>query len=286
MFDKYKKYKMIAAVLFIIGLAVFLFAHLNIQSVKSYQDEHKNNGYAVLQNTSDSLSDTKLESSKQEINSKEIITSKQTQDNELNAQSTNNAAQSLQSLQQSLSGNETNAVSPEDLENNANSTDENSSNQVINPDNLNQDNLNLDNLDKTPSQNITSESTSELQYITCSIEIRCDVAVEFKDLIKNEGVKNSIPSDGTIIKKTSYKIPVGQKVYDFLMQVCVDNNILVAANNGYVTSINNLSEKAISYGSGWMYKVNGVSPNVGALSYTLKEGDTVLWYYVNNGKDG
>lgn len=286
MFDKYKRYKMIAAVLFIIGLAVFLFAHLNIQSVKSYQDEHKNNGYAVLQNTSDSLSDTKLESSKQEINSKEIITSKQTQDNELNAQSTNNAAQSLQSLQQSLSGNETNAVSSEDLGNNANPTDENSSNQVINPDNLNQDNLNLDNLDKTPSENITSEPTSELQYITCSIEIRCDVAVEFKDLIKNEGVKNSIPSDGTIIKKISYKIPTGQKVYDFLMQVCVDNNILVAANNGYVTSINNLSEKAISYGSGWMYKVNGVSPNVGALSYTLKEGDIVLWYYVNNGKDG
>ncbi len=286
MFDKYKKYKMIAAVLFIIGLAVFLFAHLNIQSVKSYQDEHKNNGYAVLQNTSDSLSDTKQESNKKDPNSKETITSKQTQDNELNAQSTNNAAQSLQSLQQSLSGNETNAVSLEDLENNANSTDENSSNQVINPDNLNQDNINLDNLDKTPSENITSEPTSELQYITCSIEIRCDVAVEFKDLIKNEGVKNSIPSDGTIIKKISYKIPTGQKVYDFLMQVCVDNNILVAANNGYVTSINNLSEKAISYGSGWMYKVNGVSPNVGALSYTLKEGDTVLWYYVNNGKDG
>lgn len=286
MFDKYKKYKMIAAVLFIIGLAVFLFAHLNIQSVKSYQDEHKNNGYAVLQNTSDSLSDTKQESNKKDPNSKETITSKQTQDNELNAQSTNNAAQSLQSLQQSLSGNETNAVSLEDLENNANSTDENSSNQVINPDNLNQDNINLDNLDKTPSENITSEPTSEWQYITCSIEIRCDVAVEFKDLIKNEGVKNSIPSDGTIIKKISYKIPTGQKVYDFLMQVCVDNNILVAANNGYVTSINNLSEKAISYGSGWMYKVNGVSPNVGALSYTLKEGDTVLWYYVNNGKDG
>ena len=286
MFDKYKKYKMIAAVLFIIGLAVFLFAHLNIQSVKSYQDEHKNNGYAVLQNTSDSLSDTKQESNKKDPNSKETITSKQTQDNDLNAQSTNNTAQSLQNLQQSLSGNETNAVSPEDLGNNVNPTDENSSNQVINPDNLNQDNLNLDDLDKTPSENITSESTSELQYITCSIEIRCDVAVEFKDLIKNEGIKNSIPSDGTIIKKTSYKIPAGQKVYDFLMQACVDNNILVAANNGYVTSINNLSEKAISYGSGWMYKVNGVSPNVGALSYTLKEGDTVLWYYVNNGKDG
>ncbi len=286
MFDKYKKYKIIAALLFIIGLAVFLFAHLKIQSVKSYQDEHKNNGYVVLQNTSDILSGTKQESNRQEVNSKETIISQETQDNELTVQPTNNTTQSLENLEQSLSENEPNTILSQDLENNASSIDKNNSNQVINPDNINSDDINLDDLDEIPSENITSESTSELQYITCSIEIRCDVAVEFKDSIKNEGVKNSIPSDGIIIKKTSYKIPVGQKVYDFLMQVCVDNNILVAANNGYVTSINNLSEKAISYGSGWMYKVNGISPNVGALSYTLKESDMVLWYYVDNGKDG
>ena len=272
--------------LFRSGLAVFLFAHLKIQSVKSYQDEHKNNGYVVLQNTSDILSGTKQESNRQEVNSKETIISQETQDNELTVQPTNNTTQSLENLEQSLSENEPNTILSQDLENNASSIDKNNSNQVINPDNINSDDINLDDLDEIPSENITSESTSELQYITCSIEIRCDVAVEFKDSIKNEGVKNSIPSDGIIIKKTSYKIPVGQKVYDFLMQVCVDNNILVAANNGYVTSINNLSEKAISYGSGWMYKVNGISPNVGALSYTLNVSDLVLWYYVDNGKDG
>jgi Domain of unknown function (DUF4430) len=30
---------------------------------------------------------------------------------------------------------------------------------------------------------------------------------------------------------------------------------------------------------GWVYKVNGVSPDVGAAQYTLKEGDRVLWYW-------
>jgi Domain of unknown function (DUF4430) len=30
---------------------------------------------------------------------------------------------------------------------------------------------------------------------------------------------------------------------------------------------------------GWVYKVNGVSPDVGAAAYTLKEGDRVLWYW-------
>ena len=31
--------------------------------------------------------------------------------------------------------------------------------------------------------------------------------------------------------------------------------------------------------SGWVFKVNGVSPPVGADQVQLKDGDTVLWYY-------
>lgn len=31
--------------------------------------------------------------------------------------------------------------------------------------------------------------------------------------------------------------------------------------------------------SGWVFKVNGVSPPVGADQVTLKDGDDVLWYY-------
>jgi hypothetical protein len=33
--------------------------------------------------------------------------------------------------------------------------------------------------------------------------------------------------------------------------------------------------------SGWAYKVNGASPPVGADQYTLKDGDTVLWYWAD-----
>jgi hypothetical protein len=32
---------------------------------------------------------------------------------------------------------------------------------------------------------------------------------------------------------------------------------------------------------GWLYKVNGISPDVGAAAYTLKEGDRVLWYWTS-----
>jgi hypothetical protein len=33
--------------------------------------------------------------------------------------------------------------------------------------------------------------------------------------------------------------------------------------------------------SGWVYKVNGVSPPVGADQYQLKDGDAVLWYWAD-----
>ena len=34
-------------------------------------------------------------------------------------------------------------------------------------------------------------------------------------------------------------------------------------------------------GSGWVYKVNGASPPVGADQYRLKAGDSVLWYWAD-----
>ncbi len=38
--------------------------------------------------------------------------------------------------------------------------------------------------------------------------------------------------------------------------------------------------------SGWVYKVNGVSPPVGADAFVLEEGDVVLWYYATFGASG
>ena len=38
--------------------------------------------------------------------------------------------------------------------------------------------------------------------------------------------------------------------------------------------------------SGWAFKVNGVSPPVGADKVTLKDGDVVLWYFATFGTAG
>lgn len=38
--------------------------------------------------------------------------------------------------------------------------------------------------------------------------------------------------------------------------------------------------------AGWVFKVNGVSPPVGADQVQLKDGDSVLWYYASFGPSG
>lgn len=49
----------------------------------------------------------------------------------------------------------------------------------------------------------------------------------------------------------------------------------------YVSGIDGLKEFDHGPSSGWMYKVNGTPPNIGAGVYRLKAGDQVIWYYVN-----
>lgn len=49
----------------------------------------------------------------------------------------------------------------------------------------------------------------------------------------------------------------------------------------YVSGIDGLKEFDHGPSSGWMYKVNGTPPNIGAGAYYLKAGDQVIWYYVN-----
>ena len=47
-----------------------------------------------------------------------------------------------------------------------------------------------------------------------------------------------------------------------------------------------IGRHAAAASTGWVYKVNGVSPPVGANAYELKPGDRVLWYFARFGAGG
>lgn len=120
------------------------------------------------------------------------------------------------------------------------------------------------------------------EYITCSIEIRCDSAAAKKSEIQNPGILASIPDDGTILVRTVYRVPKGTTVFELLAQAAVQNQIPIVANSKgtYVSSINNLAEKMVGIGSGWTYRVNSKMVMKPASSCVLEEGDVILWLYV------
>jgi hypothetical protein len=50
--------------------------------------------------------------------------------------------------------------------------------------------------------------------------------------------------------------------------------------------VSQIGKYAAAGSAGWVFKVNGVSPPVGADKVTLKDGDVVLWYYATFGATG
>ena len=50
--------------------------------------------------------------------------------------------------------------------------------------------------------------------------------------------------------------------------------------------VSQIGKYPASASTGWVFKVNGVSPPVGADKVTLEDGDVVLWYYATFGPAG
>ena len=58
------------------------------------------------------------------------------------------------------------------------------------------------------------------------------------------------------------------------------------AQSSFGPYVDQIGKFAAEGASGWTYKVNGVSPPIGADKYELKPGDRVLWYWATFGPTG
>jgi hypothetical protein len=58
------------------------------------------------------------------------------------------------------------------------------------------------------------------------------------------------------------------------------------ASSGFGPYVDQIGRYPASGSSGWVFKVNGVSPPVGANVVQLKPGDRVLWYWATFGPSG
>lgn len=90
---------------------------------------------------------------------------------------------------------------------------------------------------------------------------------------------------GTIFNQ-NVEIEENSTVFDLLMKVSNEQGISVSyvGNNesAYVRGINGLFEFDRGPLSGWVFRVNGNVPNVGAGVQNLNNGDNVLWYYTQD----
>lgn len=132
----------------------------------------------------------------------------------------------------------------------------------------------------------TDESSKKVN--TCTVQIRCDTILNNMDDL-TPGKESFVPKDGVILPSITVEFTEGETAFDVLKRVCNVSNLQVEYSytpmygSYYIEGINQLYEFDCGSESGWMYKVNGWFPNYGCSSYTMKDGDIMVWCYTCKG---
>ena len=130
---------------------------------------------------------------------------------------------------------------------------------------------------KKPETNTSSSKheTSAPQYVETPKQ---DTPVKQTVSIKVIGINTTMMQGNIEVNSSS-------TVYSVLRELAKQNGKSISTkgfgSTVYVSGIDGLKEFDHGPSSGWMYKVNGTPPNIGAGAYRLKAGDQVIWYYVN-----
>lgn len=128
----------------------------------------------------------------------------------------------------------------------------------------------------------TKKEKKDVIIGSCSVEIDCKTILDNRDLLDLE-LKDKVPKDGVILKKTKVDLHKGDTAYNILNKVTKDKNISMessdTAGNKYVKGIDNFYEFSCGQQSGWMYLVNGKIPHKSSGDYKLKNNDVVKWRF-------
>ena len=132
------------------------------------------------------------------------------------------------------------------------------------------------------------DTTSEGDIFTCTIMIRCDSILDHMEDLA-EGKDRYVPENGIILYSTAVEFLKGETAYDVTKRACNAMGIQIEASYAplygsyYVEGIGNLYEFDCGGMSGWLYKVNGWTPNYGCSEYVLEDGDSIVWDYTCTG---
>ena len=120
--------------------------------------------------------------------------------------------------------------------------------------------------------------------LTCTMEVRCDTLLGKLDQMTPEKAA-LVPENGILLETVELEFNGGESVFDVFRKVLREKKIhfeyvdASAYDSVYIEGIGNIYEFDCGPQSGWMYSVNGVHPGLGCSSYTLADGDVIVFHY-------
>lgn len=128
----------------------------------------------------------------------------------------------------------------------------------------------------------TETNTSSSKHETSASQ---HVETPKQDTPVKQTVSIKVIGINTTMMQGNIEVNSSSTAYSVLRELAKQNGKSISTkgfgSTVYVSGIDGLKEFDHGPSSGWMYKVNGTPPNIGAGAYKVKAGDQVIWYYVN-----
>lgn len=131
------------------------------------------------------------------------------------------------------------------------------------------------------------ETTASDEENICTLSVRCDAIFENMESL-SAGKESLVPKNGIIYPEQQVEFTQGESVFDVLYREMRENKIhfefvkTPMYNSVYIEGIGNLYEFDCGEYSGWIYRVNGVKPNVGCSQHQVRKGDIITVSYTCN----
>ena len=130
--------------------------------------------------------------------------------------------------------------------------------------------------------NAVRDTLSGKETVKATLEISCKPLSDDVTKLKDKSKAEYIPESGVILEETEYRMEKGDTAFDMLKQATTDEGIQAeysytqAYDAYFIEGISNLYNGDAGGMSGWLYYVNGKSPEYGISGYELKDGDNIL----------
>ena len=126
---------------------------------------------------------------------------------------------------------------------------------------------------------------SENEATSYSFSINCEKIAENMDAIENGAITDLIPENGMLMEEAAIAgdLKEGATIMDATIKTCQVMGISYDYSQGYISMLADVSAGDCGGWSGWLVKVNGEFPEVGADELVINDGDTIEWIYSLDG---